>query len=96
MNGFNGNGGKSIYESPFMKWNRVPTHIPHVFIEHIRLNDRSVLILNDELAGFDIDTYSDNARYNIIEHVFPMVRQRGTRSGGTIEVDDGEFNRINL
>ncbi|MEN6464819.1 MAG: hypothetical protein ABFD62_06530 [Syntrophaceae bacterium] len=98
MNGLNsnGNGGKNIYESPCMKWDRVPTHIPHVFIEHIKLNDRSVLILNDELAGFDMDTYSDNIRYKIIEQVFPMVRQRGNRSGGSIEIDEGELNRVNL
>lgn len=96
MNGFNGNGGRSVYESPYMKWDRVPTHIPHVFIEHIRLNDCSILILNDELDGFDMDTYSDTARYNIIERVFPMVRHRGNRSGGAIEIDEGELNRVNL
>ncbi len=96
MNGLNGNGGKNIYDSPVMKWDRVPTHIPHVFIEHIKLSDRSVLILNDELEGFDMDTYSDNVRYDIIEHVFPMLRQRGSRVGGAIEIDDSEFNRINL
>ena len=49
MNGMNARG-KNLYESSYMRWDRVPTHIPHVFIEHIKLNGRSVLILNAELG----------------------------------------------
>jgi len=88
--------GKNLYESSYMKWDRVPTHIPHVFIEHIKLNGRSVLILNDELGGFDMDTYSDAARCRIIEEVFPIVKTRGLRVGGSIEIDYKELDKINL
>jgi hypothetical protein len=55
-----------------------------------------VLILNDELGGFDMDTYSDAARYRIIEEVFPIVKTRGLRVGGSIEIDYKELDKINL
>ncbi len=88
--------GMIMYESSYMRWQRVPTHIPHVFVEFIKVNGRSVLILNDELGGFDMDTYSDDARYKIIERVFPEVKQRGQRVGGSIEVDNEELKYFNL
>jgi hypothetical protein len=63
----NGNGGKFVYNSPSLSWERMATNIPHVWIEHLRLRDRDVLIVNDELGGFDMDTHSDMARYSLIE-----------------------------
>ncbi len=88
--------GKTLYESQYMRWDRVPTHIPHVFIEFIKVNGHSVMILNDELGGFDMDTQSDSARYEIIECVFPEVKKRGYRIAGSIEIDNEELNLINL
>jgi hypothetical protein len=87
--------GKYMYKSLDLIWERVPTNIPHVWIEHIRLNDRDVLIVNDELGGFDRDTQSDTAQYSLIETTFPEVRQGGYRHDGCIEVEDGRiFTKI--
>jgi hypothetical protein len=85
-----GNTGKYLYNSPSLTWERVPTTIPHVWIEHLRLNDRDVLIVNDELDGFDMDTQSEKARYSLIEKTFPEVEKVGYRLGGCIEVADDE------
>ncbi len=87
----NGNTGKYLYNSPSLSWERVPTNIPHVWIEHLRLKDRDVLIVNDELGGFDMDTQSDMARYNLIEKTFPEVNNVGCRLGGSIEVEDDDI-----
>ncbi len=81
MNGMNVRG-KNLYESSYMRWDRVPTHIPHVFIEHIKLNGRSVLILNDELGGFDMDTYSDDARYTDHRRGLPHCEDQGVEGWG--------------
>lgn len=86
-----GNGGKYMYNSPALTWERVPTKIPHVWIEHMKLGRQDVLIVNDELGGFDMDTQSETARYDLIERTFPEVRTLGHRSGGCIEVDDDEI-----
>jgi hypothetical protein len=86
----NGIYGKYMYKSPTLTWERVHTNIPHVWIEHLRLNDRDVLIVNDELDGFDIDTQSEKARYSLIEKTFPGVEKVGYRLGGCIEVADDE------
>ncbi len=82
--------GRYMYKSPTLTWERVHTNIPHVWIEHLRLRDRDVLIVNDELEGFDMDTQSDMARYRIIEQTFPEVHDVGCRLGGSIEVEDDE------
>jgi hypothetical protein len=96
----NGNSGKYMYNSPALTWERVPTNIPHVWIEHLRLSDRDVLIVNDELGGFDMDTQSDAARYGLIEKTFPEVHNVGCRMGGCIEVDNGDivanFRNLNV
>ena len=84
------NGGKYMYNSPALTWERVPTNIPHVWIEHLRLNDRDVLIVNDEFGGLDMDTQSEMARYSLIEKTFPEVRTVGYRRSGCIEVGDDE------
>lgn len=84
----NGTFGRYMYNSPTLTWERVPTNIPHVWIEHLRLSDRDVLIVNDELGGFDMDTQSDMARYSLIEQTFPEVHNFGCRLGGCIEVED--------
>ncbi len=89
------NGGKYMYNSPALTWERVPTNIPHVWIEHLRLNDRDVLIVNDEFGGLDMDTQSETVRYGLIEKTFPEVRQNGNRREGCIEVEDEEmFTKI--
>lgn len=96
----NGNPGKFMYTSPSLSWERVPTNIPHVWIEHLRLQDRDVLIVNDELGGFDMDTQSEKARYSLIEKTFPEVHNVGCRLGGCIEVEDDDivvhFTSINV
>ncbi len=86
QNGHNGTYARSMYDGPIMKWERVPTTIPHVWIEHITLEDREVLIVNDELGGFDMDTQCETVRYSIIENTFPETRQMGRRQAGCIEV----------
>jgi len=88
----NGNASKHIYNSPSLTWERVPTTIPHVWIEHMKLGDRDVLIVNDELGGFDMDTQSEKARYDLIERTFPEVRKFGYRYAGCIEVEDDEVS----
>ncbi len=85
------NGGKYMYNSPALTWERVPTNIPHVWIEHLRVNDRDVLIVNDELGGFDMDTQTDTAKYSLIEGTFPEVHNVGCRQGGCIEVEDDKL-----
>ncbi len=87
----NGNAGRSMYNSPSLTWERVPTKIPHVWIEHMKLGDRDVLIVNDELGGFDMDTHSEKVRYDLIEKTFPEVRTVGYRRSGCIEVGYGEI-----
>jgi len=77
--------------SPSLTWERVPTNIPHVWIEHMKLGDRDVLIVNDELGGFDMDTHSEKVRYDLIEETFPEVRTIGYRRSGCIEVGDDEI-----
>jgi hypothetical protein len=86
----NGNTGKYMYNSPALTWERVPTNIPHVWIEHLKLPDRTVLIVNDELGGFDMDTQSETVRYSLIENTFPGIRQVGCRLSGCIEIEDDE------
>jgi hypothetical protein len=85
------NGGKYMYNSPALTWERVPTSIPHVWVEHLRLNDRDVLIVNDELGGFGMDTHNETAQYNLIETTFPEVRQVGYRHSGCIELEDDKI-----
>jgi len=87
----NGNAGRYMYNSPAPTWERVPTKIPHVWIEHMKLGDRDVLIVNDELGGFDMDTQSEKARYDLSEKTFPEVRTVGYRRSGSIEVGDDEI-----
>lgn len=86
----NGNAGRQMYNSPALNWERVPTNIPHVWIEHLKLSDRTVLIVNDELGGFDMDTQSEIARYSLIEKTFPEVQRIGCRQGGSIEIESDE------
>jgi len=88
----NGNAAKYMYNSPALTWERVPTNIPHVWIEHLKLNDRDVLIVNDELGGFDMDTQSETARYSLIEKTFPDVQKVGNRCAGSIEVENDEMS----
>ncbi len=83
-----GNAGRYMYNSPALTWERVPTSIPHVWIEHLRLTDRDVLIVNDELGGFDMDTQSETIRYSLIEKTFPEVEKVGCRLSGSIEIED--------
>ena len=91
----NGNYQRCMYKSPELTWERVATIVPHVWIEHLSLNDRDVLIVNDELGGFDRDTQSETAQYSLIETTFPEVRQAGYRRGGCIEVEHEKiFNNI--
>ena len=87
----NGNAGRYMYNSPSLTWERVPTNIPHVWIEHMKLGDRDVFIVNDELGGFDMDTQSEMARYSLIEKTFPEVRTVGYRRSGCIEVENDEI-----
>ncbi len=84
--------GKDMYNTPALKWERVPTSVPHVWIEHLTLPDRDVLIVNDELGGFDMDTQSDSARYSLIEKTFPETKECGIRTGGSIEIENGKGN----
>ncbi len=84
----NGHMVKNMYNSPALTWERVSTNIPHVWIEHLKLPDRTVLIVNDELGGFDMDTQSDTVRYSIIEKTFPEIEKVGCRLGGCIEIED--------
>jgi hypothetical protein len=86
----NGNAGKSMYASPALSWERIPTAIPYVWVEHLKLSDRTVLIVNDELGGFDMDTQSDSARYSLIEKTFPAAQKMGSRIQGSIEIEDDE------
>jgi hypothetical protein len=86
----NGNLGKYMYNSPALTWERVPTNIPHVWIEHLKLSDRTVLIVNDELGGFDMDTQSETVRYGLIEKTFPEIEKVGCRLGGCIEIEDDD------
>lgn len=88
----NGSTGKHIYNSPALTWERVPTNIPHVWIEHLKLSDRDVLIVRDELGGFDMDTQSETARYSLIEKTFPDVQKFGNRCAGCIEVENNEMS----
>src|SRR5512139_3193537 len=91
----NGTFGRYMYNSPALTWERVPTNIPHVWIEHLRINDRDVLIVNDEFGGFDMDTQSETSRYGLIDKTFPEVHNIGCRMGGCIEVEDEEmFTKI--
>jgi len=86
----NGHTGSYMYNSPALTWERVPTNIPHVWIEHLKLSDRTVLIVNDELGGFDMDTQSETVRYGLIEKTFPEVEKVGCRLSGCIEIEDDE------
>ena len=86
----NGNAGRYMYNSPSLTWERVATNIPHVWIEHMKLGGRDVLIVNDELGGFDMDTQSEKVRYDLIERTFPEVRKVGYRCAGCIEVEDDD------
>ncbi len=87
----NGNASRYMYNSPALTWERVATNIPHVWIEHMKLDGCDVLIVNDELGGFDMDTQSEKVRYDLIEKTFPEVRTVGYRRSGCIEVGDGEI-----
>jgi hypothetical protein len=86
----NGNMGRYMYNSPALTWERVPTNIPHVWIEHLKLSDRTVLIVNDELGGFDMDTQNETVRYGLIEKTFPEIEKVGCRLGGCIEIEDDD------
>ncbi len=88
----NGNASKYMYNSPSLTWERVATNIPHVWIEHMKLGGRDVLIVNDELGGFDMDTQSEKVRYDLIERTFPEVRKVGYRCAGCIEVEDDDVS----
>jgi hypothetical protein len=57
---------------------------------HLKLSDRTVLIVNDELGAFDMNTQSETVRYSLIEKTFPEIEMVGCRLGGCIEIEDDD------
>ena len=78
--------GKTIFQSPSVRWEIFPTDHPDAVINRIRSMVGTVFFVTDR-SGRNSKHYSGMEDcYRIIEEHFPWVMLDGRRSDGTIEI----------